>query len=434
MATRQTFSTQFYCRKSKADKKGLAPVELSIVINGERTYLRLPRKARPEEFKKDLDNKRHNPTKVYCENQRNHLYDIIEEMQFANIEITAENVKAYYKMGGVAKFYTLGQLWQDIIANKDSERATGDIQLDAYQRYNRAMEAFYKATGYTKDTPAKNVDIQDITRLRHYLRDKGLKQSTIYQYDAKCKAAFTLAFNRGKIKANPYAQVKMCKGEKKDIVWLTTDELKILNDKDFATDRLRSVRDLFLFQCYSGLAYKDMSLLVPSDYERNEQGMIFIEKSRSKTGVGFVSYILDEGKRILERYDYVLPMLSNQKYNAYLKEIQDLCGLKKHLTTHVGRKTYICYLYQKHVDIEVIAALVGHRTCHTTLKYYAKMDKTAITKELRKRHVAQTLDKTKTKERVSSSPDAQAAAARRKKEQQSAILDTLRTSGIELTK
>ena len=70
MATRQTFSISFYCRKSKADKKGLAPIELSIVINGERTYIRLPRKERPEDFAKAMDGKRDNEMKVYCENQR----------------------------------------------------------------------------------------------------------------------------------------------------------------------------------------------------------------------------------------------------------------------------------------------------------------------------------------------------------------------------
>ena len=111
MATRQTFSISFYCRKSKADKKGLAPIELSIVINGERTYLRLPRKERPEEFARAMESKRDNEMKVYCENQRVRLNSIVEDMQFADIEITAENLKECYRRGGVAKFYTLGELW-----------------------------------------------------------------------------------------------------------------------------------------------------------------------------------------------------------------------------------------------------------------------------------------------------------------------------------
>lgn len=126
-------------------------------------------------------------------------------------------------------------------------------------------------------------------------------------------------------------------------------------------------------------------------------------------------------------------MLKNQKYNSYLKEVQDICGLDKVLTTHVGRKTYICYLYQKQVGVETIAAIVGHASCYTTLKYYARMDNKAILDELRRRHVA---NKTKpeTDDKVVSSPEAKKAAKERRRkdaeEKTDAILNILRTTGI----
>ena len=432
MAIRQTFATRFYCRKSKADKQGLAPVELSISINGDRRYIHLPRKERPEEFAKAIESKRDNAIKVYCENQRVHLNKVVEDMQYAGIEITAANVKECYRRGGIAPFYTLGQLWHDIIDNKTIEKANGDLDEDTFQRYILARDAFYEATGHNRDTPAQNVELQDLNRLQQHLRSKGLKQSTIHQYHAKCKAAFTLAFNRGKIKSNPYSQFKMDKGDKKEIIWLTTKELGTLAKKDFATDRLRKVRDLFLFQCYSGLSYADMEELERKDYQENEKGQIFIEKHRKKTGVRFLSMVLAEGKHILEEYDYELPLLSNQKYNSYLKEVQDICKLDKVLTTHVGRKTYVCYLYQKQVGVEVIATIVGHSTCYTTLKYYAKMDKQTIFKELRKRHVANTA-KPEMKDRAVSFPEAQEEAKKRREKERTeteAILNTLRTSGF----
>jgi integrase len=420
---------RFYCRKSKADKQGLAPVELSISINGERTYLRLPRKERPEVFAKEYKSKRNNAINVYCENQRTHLNEVVEEMQFAGIELTATNLKECYKRGGIAPLYTLGQLWHDIIDNKTIEKANGDLDDDTYNRYILARDAFYEATGHDRNTPAQNVELQDLNRLQQHLRSKGRKQSTIHQYHAKCKAAFTLAFNRGKIKSNPYSQFKMDKGDKKEIIWLTTKELGTLTKKDFSADRLRKVRDLFLFQCYSGLSYGDMEELERRDYQENDKGQIYIEKHRKKTGVRFLSMVLAEGKRILEDYDYELPILTNQKYNSYLKEVQDICGLDKVLTTHVGRKTYVCYLYQKQVPIEVIATIVGHTTCYTTLRYYAKMDKETIFKELRKRHVANET-KPKTKDKAVSLPEAQEEAKKRSEEKTESILNTLRTSGI----
>ena len=357
---------------------------------------------------------------------------VVEDMQYAGIEITAANVKECYRRGGIAPFYTLGQLWHDIIDNKTIEKANGDLDEDTFQRYILARDAFYEATGHNRDTPAQNVELQDLNRLQQHLRSKGLKQSTIHQYHAKCKAAFTLAFNRGKIKSNPYSQFKMDKGDKKEIIWLTTKELGTLAKKDFATDRLRKVRDLFLFQCYSGLSYADMEELERKDYQENEKGQIFIEKHRKKTGVRFLSMVLAEGKHILEEYDYELPLLSNQKYNSYLKEVQDICKLDKVLTTHVGRKTYVCYLYQKQVGVEVIATIVGHSTCYTTLKYYAKMDKQTIFKELRKRHVANTA-KPEMKDRAVSFPEAQEEAKKRREKERTeteAILNTLRTSGF----
>ena len=420
-------------RKSKADKKGFAPVELSIVINGERTYLRLPRKERPEEFAKAIESKRDNAIKVYLDGQRVLLNKVVEDMQYAGVEITAENLKECYKRGGIAPFYTLGQLWHDIIDNKTIEKANGDLDEDTYHRYLLARDAFYEATGYNGDTPAQNVELQDLHRLQQHLRSKGRKQSTIHQYHAKCKAAFTLAFNRGKIKSNPYSQFKMDKGERKEIIWLTSKELGTLTKKDFSTDRLSRVRDLFLFQCYSGLSYGDMAELERKDYQENGKGQIFIEKHRKKTGVRFLSIVLAEGKRILEKYDYELPVIKNQNYNAYLKEVQDLCGFDKVLTTHIGRKTYVCYMYQKQIPVQVIATIVGHATCQTTLKYYAKMDKETIFKELRKRHVANEV-KPEAKDKAVYLPEAQEETKKRRakkaENETDAILNTLRTSGI----
>ena len=174
-----------------------------------------------------------------------------------------------------------------------------------------------------------------------------------------------------------------------------------------------------------------MAELKRSDYQENEQGQIYIEKYRKKTGVRFLSMVLAEGKRILEKYDYELPTLTNQKYNSYLKEVQDICRLNKVLTTHVGRKTYVCYLYQKQVPIEVIATIVGHTNCYTTLKYYAKMDKQTIFTELRKRHVANNTEP-ETKDRAVSLPGAKTEAKKREEGKTADILTIIRSSGLKL--
>ena len=183
---------------------------------------------------------------------------------------------------------------------------------------------------------------------------------------------------------------------------------------------LTPLKDVASFRC-------DALKLIEKE---NEQGQIFIEKRRKKTGKKFISMVLKEGKRILEKYDYQLPMLSNQKYNTYLKEVQDICGLEKELHTHLGRTTYICYLYQKNVEKEIIASIVGHATCRTTLQYYAKMDNQTIFNELRRREVAH--DTKPVKEKSELTQEAKDAIAKRREGQANTILETLRTSGIQL--
>ena len=383
MPQRQTFDISFYCRKSKADKKGYAPVELSIIINGERKYLTLQRKERPEEFKAAMSSKKVNAIKSYCENQKKLVDDYVQQMAFAGVELTADNLRECLKRGYVASQYSLGDMWRDILDNEREKLSTGDIVEETYRKYVLSKQALYKANDFNDTTPAGDVDLQHINKLQFYLRARRISQPTIYHYHARTKAAFTLAFNRGKIKSNPYAAFKMDKGERKPRVFLTKSELAKIAKATIEVDRLQKVRDLFLFQCYSGLSYSDMALLEKADFKENKSTkQIYIEKNRKKTNEKFTSIVLKEGKAILEKYDYQLPVLSNQKYNSYLKEIQVISKLDKELHTHLGRTTYVCYLFNNGVSVEVIAKLVGHSTTKTTLRYYAEMDKTTLFNEV----------------------------------------------------
>lgn len=383
MPQRQTFDISFYCRKSKENRNGYAPVELSIIINGERKYLTLQRKERPEEFKTAMSSKKVNAIKSYCENQKKLVDDYVQQMAFAGVELTAENLRECLKRGYVAMQYSLGDMWRDLLDNERAKLNTGDIGEQTYKKYILAKRALGEANGFTDETPAASVDIQHIHKMQFHLRDKGISQPTIYNYHARTKSAFTLAFNRGKIKSNPYAGFKMDKGEHKPRIFLTESELKKIANAKLQGERLQRVRDLFLFQCYSGLSYSDMALLEKTDFKENKDTkQIYIEKRRKKTNERFTSIVLKEGRKILEKYDYNLPLLSNQKYNSYLKEIQDACKLDKELHTHLGRTTYVCYLFNKGTSVDVIAKLVGHSTTKTTLRYYAEMDKTTLFNEV----------------------------------------------------
>ena len=221
----------------------------------------------------------------------------------------------------------------------------------------------------------------------------------------------------------------MDKGPKKEIIWLSEKELKQIRDKKLPIERLASVRDVFVFQCNSGLSYADLASICKEDFQRNDIGQIYLQKQRKKTGETYTAVILKGGVEILNKYDYQLPVLSNQKYNAYLKEIQALCGIDKKLHTHLARTTYICFLYNQHVPIDTIATLVGHYASTTTLRYYAKMDKQTIFDDLRRSNVANGAKGKTTKRKViKPHPEKYSPLTDNLTDQE--VIETIKTTGI----
>lgn len=147
--------------------------------------------------------------------------------------------------------------------------------------------------------------------------------------------------------------------------------------------RLDKVRDLFLFQCFTGLSYSDMANLRSDDFCVNKSGQIYIKKTRIKTGMRYVVVLLDDAVRIVKKYGFELPILSNQRYNSYLKEIQDICGIKKPLHTHIGRHTAATYLLNKGVPVEAVAKILGHSDIKQT-QHYAKLLDDSVFREFQK--------------------------------------------------
>jgi integrase len=163
---------------------------------------------------------------------------------------------------------------------------------------------------------------------------------------------------------------------------LTEQELQTMSGKTFATDRLDQVRDAFLFSCYTGLAYADIRKLKRSEISSGIDGEKWIFTRRQKTESPTRLPILPPAMRILEKYasdpiclkkDRALPILSNQKINAYLKEIADCCGITKRLTFHIARHTFATTVTLSNgVPIETVSKMLGHKNLKTT-QHYAKV-------------------------------------------------------------
>lgn len=363
---RSTFNINFVCRASKANKLGYSSVEMSIIINGERTYIALPRKEKAEEFSKLVTSKRQNELKIYLSDVYQKTQSKVAEMMQNSIPLTAYNLKEYIK-NGCCNSYTIEQMFSDYLALA-SKRIGNGLSMGVYRKYELVRDLFFNHINKQKQVTEINNAV--IAGFYADLTSK-YEDSTSGGMMTRLKTVVRFAISNGKLQKDPFADVRINKGEK-EVEFLTESEIAAIRLKKMHTERLEKVRDLFLFQCFTGLSYSDLATLKAEDYQQNHLGQIYIQKKRVKTGVTFTAVLLDDAIKIAEKYNYELPVLSNQRYNSYLKEIQDLCNIRKPLHTHIGRHTAATYLLNKGLSIDVVAKILGHSNTKQT-KHYAKL-------------------------------------------------------------
>lgn len=367
---RTTFNIGFVCRQSKVTKAGKAPVEMSIIINGKRTYLTLPMKEDPKMFQKQVASKKMNPIKEYLEQIYQKVVIAQTELVKNDVPVTAASLKDYIQ-NGCTTSYTIQNLFDEYL--KILKKRVGvNLTAAVYRKYEIVRDLFYGSISNTKQ-------VTEITNgvIANFYADlnKKYESTTSAAMMVKLKTIITYALDNGKLKINPFNSIKISK-RTKEVEYLTSDEIQAIKSKSF-NGRLEKIRDLFLFQCFTGLAYADMANLTKEDFQFNGN-QIFIKKCRVKTGISYLTVLIDEAVEIIKKYDFELPVLSNQKYNSYLKEIADLCGITKPMHTHIGRHTFATYMLNKGVSIEVVAKMLGHSNIKQTQHYSKLVDKTVF--------------------------------------------------------
>ena len=377
MNRRQTYSLSFYCRSSKEDKKGLAPIELSIIINGKRVFVQLQRKEYPATFKKSIESKRTNPIKEYLEEVRNQFNQIQLDMMRNDVPLTAENLKEYYRNGGV-KSFTIEDAFEEY-RQLLSKRVDVDLTYSAYKKYLDAFNCFFKFVDKTKE-------LTSITpsTIEAFLIDCNSKyeQSTVCGIMTRIKTVLTYQKDNNKLQINPFLNVKYGRG-KKDIVYLTEEELQKINNLEIDNKSLSDVRDAFILQASTGLAYIDIFNLKKEDIQIAEDGTHYIIKNRCKTNTQYTTVVLPYGVEVLKKHNYQLHIITNQKYNLFLKSIQALAGIETKLTTHLARKTFATLMLNKGVRLETVSKALGHSNTKVTQSAYGKLLSNTVISELK---------------------------------------------------
>ncbi|WP_033960439.1 site-specific integrase [Psychroserpens jangbogonensis] len=273
----------------------------------------------------------------------------------------------------------------------------GERSPASLQKYNRAkdlIQLFLKKT-YNKDNiSCKSITGSFIYNLESYLRYEsvykgkvGIKNNSVFKYFKTFKTVCNFAIKLDLILKNPFSKYDG-KLKVKDATYLTQDELNKIEEKSFNIQRLDRVKDIFLFSCYTGYAPIDAQSLTQKNLIKNNEGDLWIIADRVKTGIRANVPVLPTVLRILNKYEGkqtgLIPKLSNQKMNAYLKEIADVCGINKNLTWYVSRHTFATTVTLGNgVKLENVSAMMGHSNIQQT-QHYAKVLDSSVFEDMKK--------------------------------------------------
>ena len=376
-----TYTVNFYCRASKANRTGDSPVELSIIINGKRCFIQLPIRCKASEFNKLLSTRKSNPIKDYCEETKNKLQQIQVDMMKHNIAFTAENLRMYYQNGGVSQnLYTVSKLFDEYIKMIEP-RVGNDLTEASFSRYIKAKELLLKYL--EKDILVEEITPSTIQGFHIFINNK-YEESTVYGIMTRTKTVIKYAQDNGKLSLNPFQGIKLGKG-RKEIKYLTQDELNALNSLEIDNKSLSDVRDAFILQASTGLSYIDLLNLQKEDIKITEDGTHYIVKNRHKTNVQYTTLVLPMGVEVLKKHNYQLRIISNQKYNLFLKTLQALTDIETNITSHLARKTFATLALQKGIRMETVSKMLGHSNITTTSQAYAKLLNTTVIKEAKEK-------------------------------------------------
>lgn len=280
--------------------------------------------------------------------------------------------------------------------NEDFQsRLTVDRSESTYEKYlftEDKLKRFLLARYKLNDIPLAKVNLQFVKEFQKYLMARdGNAHNTTTKYLKNLKRILNYGIEMEWIATNPIQAFKSGYKFTEQVI-LSREELDRIRNKQFTIERLQLVKDLFIFQCFSGLSYVDIKNLTHDRIKAGPDGDSWIYLERTKTGTRVAIPLLEPVKELIEKYrvnnrkhgdpNLVFPAYCIHKANAYLKEVADLCGIEKNLTTHVGRRTFATtVLLGNGTPIEVISRVLGHLNIQTT-QIYARVSDQLIKKEM----------------------------------------------------
>lgn len=392
---RRAFKSVFYIRGNYVNKEGKSAIMIRICLDGNRINVGTTGICvDPEKWDTKRQQLRGRSTEVYHVNKqldgiRNEL-DAISEKLDSEDKLSLEAVKMVYQ--GIDEDYnTIGKLFNKYISNV-IEKTGVTLSKTSYSKYALCRQRFMdmlEKKHHCKDMPLTELNPTIIEDFYIYLTSEvGHCNNTAVKTMKTLRTVILHGIKMGVLHSDPYLGVHLHM-DKVDRGFLTENEIEALMTKHFDIDRIELVRDLFVFSCFTGLAYIDVKALMPKDIcKLNNTDWIMTKRVKTSTPVNVVLFkgaklIIDKYKDAPKKKGHVFPVISNQKTNQYLKEIATACGINKELTFHMARHTFATLTLSKGVPIESVSRMLGHTNIKTT-QIYARITNKKIEEDMAK--------------------------------------------------
>lgn len=385
------FSLLFYFKKPKKHAGNALPIYMRISVGCQRTEISTQRRWEPSRW--NIAAGRASGTKedarslnAYLDTLQGRVYEAQRQLIADNQEVTIHTLRQRLE-GKKEK----SRMLIDIFKNHNEQLrqlVDKDFAPGTLERYETALShtvSFLQWKFKTSDIDILDLSFEFVTAFEFWLKsERNCSHNTSVKYISNLKKIINICLKNGWLQRDPFTGYKMNKREVVREI-LSQEEIDRIANEVFPTDRLAIVRDIFLFSCYTGLAYADVKKLKRTEITTGMDGEQWIFTHRKKTEAPSRIPLLPAALRILQKYEnnllclnkgVLLPMSSNQKVNAYLKEIADVCGISKKMTFHIARHTFATTVTLTNgVPIETVGKMLGHRNLKTTQHYAKILDK-----------------------------------------------------------
>ena len=388
---RSSFSLVFFINRAKRKVNGECPVYLKININGQKLSIQLKRHVLPEQWDGETSRMRGRSGEArvfndYLDSVRFDALKKYNELITLHDQVTVKLLRDAILGVDTARARMLLEVWEEHV--QSLHKLVGkDNSYTTYQKARTCMSHFrdYLTKVYrVADVSVKQLDPHMVDGFLLFLKtDKGCGHNTAIKFMQKFKHVTALCIRNGWLSRNPFAGIRLNLKEV-DRPYLSEEELQRVINYHSPMERLNRVRDFFLFACYTGLAYADVKKLKRSEIETDGEDY-WIRTRRQKTGARANIPLLRVPMTIINRYaamdklgpdDPIVPIISNQKMNSYLKEIADACGISKQLSFHIARHTFATTVTLTNgVPIETVSKMLGHKDLKSTQHYARIVDK-----------------------------------------------------------